>query len=221
MSRQELADAVNAYAHAHTGCRSAVDARYIGRLERGEHRWPFEPYRTALREVLGKTTNADLGFFIIQGHAQDPQVSPEKPGPEGSWTSPAPGPDPGRPVAVATAAGPVIAVVERAFAKQKTATCALTGIPLVSRQEAHVDHAQPTFLDLATAFAEHAGGWDTVQVASGDGVIGTQMADDQQREAWCAFHAERANLRVVSIQANLSLLRRGQRRAADSAEDQA
>ncbi|MFG1887632.1 hypothetical protein ACGFIR_07155 [Micromonospora sp. NPDC049051] len=108
MSRQELADAVNAYAHAHTGCRSAVDARYIGRLERGEHRWPFEPYRTALREVLGKTTNADLGFFIIQGHAQDPEVSPEKPGPEGSWTSPAPGPDPGRPVAVATAAGPVI-----------------------------------------------------------------------------------------------------------------
>ncbi|WP_018791465.1 DCL family protein [Salinispora arenicola] len=115
----------------------------------------------------------------------------------------------------------VIAVVERTFAEQKTVTCALTGVPLISRQDAHVDHAQPTFLDLATAFAENVGGWDMVQVASGDGVIGTQMADDQQREAWCVFHAERANLRVVSIQANLSLLRRGQRRATDSAEDQA
>ncbi|MEV6802956.1 hypothetical protein AB0M91_32130 [Micromonospora rifamycinica] len=84
MSRQELADAVNAHTHthAHAGCRSAVDARYIGKLERGEHRWPFEPYRTALREVLGMTTNADLGFFIIQGHAKDPEASPEKPGPD-------------------------------------------------------------------------------------------------------------------------------------------
>lgn len=108
MSRQELADAVNAHTHAHAGCRSAVDARYIGKLERGEHRWPFEPYRTALREVLGKTTNADLGFFIIQGHAQDPEASPEKPGPEASRTSPVPGADPGRPVSVVTADGAVI-----------------------------------------------------------------------------------------------------------------
>ncbi|WP_141714098.1 hypothetical protein [Micromonospora inyonensis] len=107
MSRQELADAVNAHAHAHAGCRSAVDARYIGKLERGEHRWPFEPYRTALREILRKSTNADLGFFIVKGHAQDPEVSPEEPGPSG-WTSPAPGPDLGQAVSVATAAGPVI-----------------------------------------------------------------------------------------------------------------
>ncbi|OZV82907.1 hypothetical protein CA850_05125 [Micromonospora echinospora] len=107
MSRQELADAVNAHTHAHTGCRSAVNARYIGKLERGEHRWPSEPYRTALREILHKSTNADLGFFIVKGHAQDPEVSPEEPGPEGSWTSPAPGADPGRSVSVGTAGGPV------------------------------------------------------------------------------------------------------------------
>ncbi|MEV4726198.1 hypothetical protein [Micromonospora humida] len=102
-----MADAVNAHTHTHTGCRSAVDARYIGKLERGEHRWPFEPYRTALREVLGMTTNADLGFFITQGHAKDPEASPEKPGPEANWTSPL-GVDPGRPVSVVIAAGPVI-----------------------------------------------------------------------------------------------------------------
>lgn len=129
MSRQELADAVNAHAHAHTGRRSAVDARYIGKLERGEHRWPFEPYRTALRKVLGKATNADLGFFIIRGHAQDPEVSAEEPGPEGSWTSPAPGADPGRPVSVEATAGPVM--VDRAAVRVTVSVHAETVTALV------------------------------------------------------------------------------------------
>lgn len=105
MSRQELADAVNA--HADAGCRRAVGARYVGRLGRGEHRWPFEPYRTALREILGKTTNADPGFFIIQGHAQGPEVSPDESRPSGRRL-PASGADPGRPVSVAAADGPVM-----------------------------------------------------------------------------------------------------------------
>lgn len=107
VSRQELADAVNAYAHAPAGCCRTVGARYVGRLGRGEHRWPFEPYRTALREILGKTTNADLGFFIIQGHAQDPEVSPEESRLSGRRLS-ASGADLGRPVSVAAADGPVM-----------------------------------------------------------------------------------------------------------------
>ncbi|QOC91338.1 hypothetical protein [Micromonospora craniellae] len=74
MSRQDLADAVNAYTYKHMGRRVAVDARYVGKLERGEHRWPFEPNRTALRQVLGKATNAELGFFVIQGHGRDPEL---------------------------------------------------------------------------------------------------------------------------------------------------
>ncbi|MER7420031.1 helix-turn-helix transcriptional regulator [Micromonospora peucetia] len=72
MSRQELADAVNARTHANAGHRTTVAAGYIGKLERGEHRWPVEPFRTALREVLGKAKDADLGFFIVYGHAKDP-----------------------------------------------------------------------------------------------------------------------------------------------------
>lgn len=59
-------------------CRGAQAG--IGRLERGEHRWPFEPYRTSLRKILGKATDAELGFFIIQGHARDPEANPEEPG---------------------------------------------------------------------------------------------------------------------------------------------
>ncbi|KXK61544.1 hypothetical protein AWW66_13235 [Micromonospora rosaria] len=90
MSRQELAEAVNAYAYEHVGRRVNVDARYVGKLERGEHRWPFEPCRTALRQVLGKATNAELGFFVIHGHAKDPEVHVAPPTPS---DMPAPAPD--------------------------------------------------------------------------------------------------------------------------------
>ncbi|WP_433528271.1 hypothetical protein ACQPYA_18140 [Micromonospora sp. CA-263727] len=43
-------------------------------------RWPSAHYRTALRALLNKATDAELGFFIIQGHANDPDAaSPEPP----------------------------------------------------------------------------------------------------------------------------------------------
>lgn len=71
MSRQELAEAVNAYLYEHAGRRFAIHAGYIGKLERGEHRWPAAHTRTALRAVLGRDTDAELGFYIIQGHAND------------------------------------------------------------------------------------------------------------------------------------------------------
>ncbi|MFF5075069.1 hypothetical protein ACFY2R_28740 [Micromonospora olivasterospora] len=112
MSRQELADAVNAHAYEHAGHRVAVDARYIGRLERGEHRWPFEPYRTALREVLGKATNVDLGFFIIHGHARDLEVNPEEPGTGAD--APVPGGDLGRPVVAEKATNKLVGTARAA-----------------------------------------------------------------------------------------------------------
>ncbi|MFD1082537.1 hypothetical protein ACFQ3M_13165, partial [Micromonospora andamanensis] len=71
MSRQELAEAVNAWLYEHAGRRFAIHAGYIGNLERGTTRWPSAHYRTGLRAVLGKATDAELGFFIIQGHAKD------------------------------------------------------------------------------------------------------------------------------------------------------
>jgi hypothetical protein len=81
LSRQELADAVNAYLHEHVGRRFAIAGHYIGNLERGQTRWPSAHYRTALRAVLDKATDAELGFFIIQGHANDPDVAPAEPPP--------------------------------------------------------------------------------------------------------------------------------------------
>lgn len=62
MSRQELADAVNAHVYATTNRVSALNAHYISRLERGGRRWPNADYRAGFRAVLGAETDAALGF---------------------------------------------------------------------------------------------------------------------------------------------------------------
>jgi hypothetical protein len=64
MSRQELADAVNTWLYQHDPSEATLDANYIGKLERGEHRWPSRPRRHAIAQVLGAVRDADLGFYI-------------------------------------------------------------------------------------------------------------------------------------------------------------
>jgi hypothetical protein len=65
MSRQEVADAVNAYLAAR-GFNGGVDGAYVGKLERGVHRWPQALYREALRAVLGVSSDAELGLYICR-----------------------------------------------------------------------------------------------------------------------------------------------------------
>jgi tetratricopeptide (TPR) repeat protein len=76
MSRQELADAANAYlaGHDHERWRAeaSLDALQIGKLERGEHRWPNDIRRDAFRHVLNAETDAELGFYIIRGSHSEP-----------------------------------------------------------------------------------------------------------------------------------------------------
>jgi hypothetical protein len=64
MSRQELAELVNGYLFDATGSVHNLDANYVGKLERGDHRWPSALYRQAFRAVLKAATDADLGFYI-------------------------------------------------------------------------------------------------------------------------------------------------------------
>jgi hypothetical protein len=66
LSRQELADQANEFVFGSTGREACLDANYIGKLERGEHRWPNDLYRRALRAVLDAAKDSDLGFFIIR-----------------------------------------------------------------------------------------------------------------------------------------------------------
>lgn len=72
LSRQELAEAVAAYLHSRHGLHASIDDGYIGKLERGEHRWPTARYREALCEVLGAPDASALGFYIIRGQRNQP-----------------------------------------------------------------------------------------------------------------------------------------------------
>ncbi|WP_203981319.1 hypothetical protein [Planosporangium flavigriseum] len=75
MSRQELAEAVNAYLWKEHRRKVTLDSNYVGKLERGQHRWPGELYREAFRTVLKAASDADLGFYIIRtfaGECGDP-----------------------------------------------------------------------------------------------------------------------------------------------------
>jgi hypothetical protein len=61
-SRQEIAEAVNAFLWRETGCRYEFDAHHLAKLERGIIGWPTAPYRAALRAVLHASSDDDLGF---------------------------------------------------------------------------------------------------------------------------------------------------------------
>ena len=62
LSRQELAELVNAHVAEHTGQAGALDSNYVGKLERGVITWPRRHYRAALRAVLSARTDRELGF---------------------------------------------------------------------------------------------------------------------------------------------------------------
>ncbi len=62
LSRQELAELVNAWAWDHHNKLEEHSANYIGQLERGIIRWPGKICREALRAILGVSTDAALGF---------------------------------------------------------------------------------------------------------------------------------------------------------------
>ncbi|MGH3935758.1 MAG: XRE family transcriptional regulator [Pseudonocardiaceae bacterium] len=62
LSRQELAELVNAWVWDHHHKVVELSANYVGQLERGKIRWPGKIYREALRAILGVSTDAALGF---------------------------------------------------------------------------------------------------------------------------------------------------------------
>lgn len=62
LGRSELAEAVNDYLWRARNERYELDGHSIARYERGQVLWPSEPYRAALRAVLGVATDAELGF---------------------------------------------------------------------------------------------------------------------------------------------------------------
>jgi hypothetical protein len=84
LSRQELADAVNAYLWTAFQVSAAIDATYVGSLELGRYRWPNARRREAFRHVLQVRTDADIGFFITRGWTAAPANTVDE------WDSPTP-----------------------------------------------------------------------------------------------------------------------------------
>ncbi|MGI5213389.1 hypothetical protein [Plantactinospora sp. CA-290183] len=87
MSRSELADAVNnALAQLNPGrdiTAQYVDFRWVGKLERGDHRWPSAERRAALRQVLNVVRDVQLGLYsprrssdAVVPHPSPPAISP-------------------------------------------------------------------------------------------------------------------------------------------------
>ncbi|MEC3979294.1 XRE family transcriptional regulator [Amycolatopsis sp. H20-H5] len=78
MSRGELADAVNEYLWHTRRKRFELDGHSVARYERGQVRWPNEPYRAGLRAVLGVDSDAKLGFSANRRGSTGPLTGPVK-----------------------------------------------------------------------------------------------------------------------------------------------
>ncbi|MFI6161610.1 hypothetical protein ACIA59_16890 [Micromonospora haikouensis] len=81
MSRQEVAEAVNAWIWKHQRRRTCLDSRYVGKLERGESRWPRSPIRAGLRGVFGVDNDAAIGLHVIYGSGRPAEAAKTVPAP--------------------------------------------------------------------------------------------------------------------------------------------
>ncbi|GGN93661.1 hypothetical protein GCM10010112_82150 [Actinoplanes lobatus] len=79
MSRQELADALNAYLWETHQIHHNWDETDIGRLERGVTRWPADFRREAFRSVLEVEADHQLGFYIVRSSVATSDIEPATP----------------------------------------------------------------------------------------------------------------------------------------------
>src|SRR5262249_5156592 len=77
LTQGQLAELANAQVEVVTNAPGAMDADYIGKLERGIHRWPNKSYRVALRTVLHVPSDAGLGFFSTRSRVATVVRSPQ------------------------------------------------------------------------------------------------------------------------------------------------
>ncbi|MGH3850676.1 MAG: XRE family transcriptional regulator, partial [Pseudonocardiaceae bacterium] len=79
LTREELAERVNAYIYDHHKKKmTEASANYIGQVERGEISWPGKLYREAFREILGVPTDAALGFVNARSRRAAVRLDPVK-----------------------------------------------------------------------------------------------------------------------------------------------
>ena len=94
-----------------------------------------------------------------------------------------------------------------AFGLAVSILCPITNVE-INRASCHIDHYEPSFLQLANEFAAESGGYDAILTEAADRNIGRRFVDADLQNRWCDYHRGRARLRAVSKAANLSILRR-------------
>ncbi|MEU9646487.1 DUF3223 domain-containing protein [Streptomyces sp. NPDC048188] len=96
--------------------------------------------------------------------------------------------------------------------------CSVTGAPIPSAAELHIDHADPTFLVLAEEFIAGNGGVDAFRILpdAGSAVSYIELEDKMLERRWQEHHRERCVLRPVLKRVNLSDLRRADSRGTPS-----
>jgi hypothetical protein len=113
----------------------------------------------------------------------------------------------------AEVAGQVINFRDNAFAEAADGriTCPITQARITTK-ESHIDHEPPQTFDIIAKDFIAAQKIDPQKVeilGYEDGATVKRLADRQLAGLWLIYHGLRARLRVVSIRANLSDIRRG------------
>jgi hypothetical protein len=80
--------------------------------------------------------------------------------------------------------------------------CELCAQP-VTPDAVHVDHAEPTFDDMATQFAAALGGWQRLTVEC-VGATGRRLVDRGLAQVWRRYHAHTGRLRLTRARCNLT-----------------
>jgi hypothetical protein len=88
LSRKELARLVRDWIFENRRRDTAIDEVHVGKIERGEIRWPNADYRAAFRAVLGVRSESDLGFRSHHsGSATRLTLAPGEADEHSDWTT--------------------------------------------------------------------------------------------------------------------------------------
>jgi tetratricopeptide (TPR) repeat protein len=197
MSRQELADEANAWLAVHFPGEAPFDRNYVGKLERGKHRWPSEGKRAALRYVLQAGSDRELGFFINRRSrtAERPNQplgsSPDQPAPADVEVQPQHGLVSS---ITAIAAGLGLFELTPAQARRRVAVSDVTRIEAVTVLYRSVDyeHGGGALCDDVGRFAEAASALLTHATADlTRGTLAAAVASARQLAGWTAFDGGR------------------------------
>jgi tetratricopeptide (TPR) repeat protein len=199
MSRQELADEANAWLAVHYPREAPFDRNYLGKLERGKHRWPSEGKRAAIRHALRVNSDRELGFFINRQCRATERPAPSATVTVGLATA-APagvGPPPRQALVssiTAIAADLGLFGLTPAQARRRVAISDVTRIEAVTVLYRSVDyeHGGGTLCDDVGRFAEATSALLTHTTADlTRGTLPAAVASARQLAGWTAFDAGR------------------------------